>query len=104
MERGQGASLKNQGALEGHPVPQHYGREGLGREVSTQAGFCTEGLDELSMVLELYYRKAGGKREGKREERLERKRRREGEEKRGEERRGKGRGGEGRGGEGRRDR
>jgi hypothetical protein len=43
-------------------LPQGYGREGLGKEVPTQARVCTVGLDEqrLSMVLELYYRKAEG--------------------------------------------
>jgi hypothetical protein len=75
--------------------PWDYGREGWGREVPTQARFFSAGLDEqrLSIVLELYYRKAGGKREGKREgERRERKKRlenkREREEERGRERRG----------------
>jgi hypothetical protein len=37
-----------------------------GREVSTQVRVSTA-EQRLSMVLELYYRKAGGKREGKRE-------------------------------------
>jgi hypothetical protein len=67
---GQGAA-PNQGAPGQHPVPQGYGREGLRREVPTQARVCTVGLDKQrqSMVLELYYRKAGGggKRKGKRE-------------------------------------
>jgi hypothetical protein len=51
--------------------PRGYGKEGLGREVPTQARVCAAGLDEqrLSMVLELYYRKAGGKREGRERER-----------------------------------
>jgi hypothetical protein len=68
-----------QGVDKGHPQklgawgntlsPQGYGREGLGREVSTQARVCTAGSydQRRSMVLELYYRKAGGKREGKRD-------------------------------------
>ena len=50
-------------------LPQGYGREGLGKEVPTQARVCTVGLDEqrLSMVLELYYRKTGGEREGRKD-------------------------------------
>ena len=43
--------------------------EGRGREVPTQVRVCAVGLDEQRqpMVLEHYYRKAGGKRKGKRE-------------------------------------
>jgi hypothetical protein len=39
-----------------------YVIEGLGREVPTQARVCAVDLDEqrLSIVLELYYIKAGG--------------------------------------------
>jgi hypothetical protein len=50
-------------------VLQGYGREGLGREVPTQVRVCAAGLDEqrLSMILELYCRKAGRKVKGKRE-------------------------------------
>ena len=50
-------------------MPWGYGKEGLGSEVPTQARVCAAGLDKqrLSMVLEYYYRKAGVKREGKRE-------------------------------------
>ena len=50
-------------------MPRGYGREGLGREVPTQVRVCAVGFDEQrqSMVLELYYRKAGEKREVERE-------------------------------------
>ena len=50
----------------GHPWKP--GREGSEKEVLKQARVNTVGLDEQrqSMILELYYRKAGGKREGKR--------------------------------------
>jgi hypothetical protein len=45
------------------------GEKAEGREVPTQARVSAADLDEqrLSMVLELCYRKAGGKRKGKRE-------------------------------------
>jgi hypothetical protein len=44
-------------------VPQEYGRE-----VSTQARVCAAVLEQRqSMILELYYRKAGAERRGKRE-------------------------------------
>jgi hypothetical protein len=68
------------------PVAQVYGREGRGKRGS-HTGESEYSLDEqrLFLVLELYYRKAGRKREG-RGGRLERK-------KKGE-RRGEGRGGE----------
>ena len=48
---------------------QGYGSEIRGREVPTQVRVSTVGLCEQrqSMVLELYCRKAGEKREGKRE-------------------------------------
>jgi hypothetical protein len=50
-------------------VPRGYGRESLGREVPTQVIVCAAGLDEqtLSMFLELCYKMAGRKGEGKRE-------------------------------------
>jgi hypothetical protein len=44
-------------------VPWGYGKEGCGREVPLKVRVCAAGLDEqrLSMVLELFYRKAGRK-------------------------------------------
>ena len=76
--------------------PRVMGERDEGREVPI-TGKSTADLDEqsLSMVLELYYRKAGGKREGRKErdrqrdrdERLERKsKRKRGKERRREER------------------
>ena len=53
-----------------HPVAPGLWERGLW-EFPTQVRVCAAGLDEqrLSMVLELYYRKAGGKREGRKRER-----------------------------------
>jgi hypothetical protein len=50
-------------ALERHTVVAGYGREGLVREVPTQVKVHAVGIDKQrqSMVLELYYRKAGRK-------------------------------------------
>ena len=69
-------SLRYQGPWGDTLGPRGYRREGWGREVPTQARVCTEGLDEQrrSMVLELYYRKEGGKREGRKERETERQR------------------------------
>jgi hypothetical protein len=53
---------------------------GQGREVTMQMRVLSPGLDEQrqSVVLELYCRKAGGKRKGKMRERLAMAKRREG--------------------------
>jgi hypothetical protein len=66
---GQEEVLKTRGPQSNTLSPWSYGREGLGREVPTQVRVCAVGLDEqrLSMVLELYCRKTGGKRKGRKE-------------------------------------
>jgi hypothetical protein len=66
--------------------PRDMGREGRGREVPMQARVLSPGFDEHSMVIELYYRKAGGKREDKRERPATAKRREGGKEREREER------------------
>ena len=64
-----GRKSKNRIGAPGQHHTLEIWEEGRGREVPTQVRVLSPGLDEQrqSMVLELYCRKTGGKREGKRE-------------------------------------
>ena len=68
---GYGRGAENIIGTQGTLSASEIWEEGLGREVPTQARVFSPGLDEQkqSMVLEIYCRKAGGKRKGRKRER-----------------------------------
>jgi hypothetical protein len=65
------------GGPEQHPAALGLWERRLRGEVPTQARVCTVGLEEQTVYLELYYRKAGGREEVKERERLAMAKRRE---------------------------